>query len=100
MIVTWAFTFLFVCLAGYITHYAITHRQELINNSYNGRQKMLLAQNQRGSIYSADGDVLARTVTDAEGNDVREYPYGNLFSHVVGMPAMGDWVWKPRQIIT
>ena len=52
----------------------MTHKQELINNSYNGRQQMLLSQNRRGSIYSADGKVLAQTVTDENGNEVREYP--------------------------
>ncbi len=89
MIVTWAFTLLFLCMAGYITHYAITHQQELINNSYNGRQQMLLAQNRRGKIYSADGEVLAQTVTDEEGNEKRQYPYQNLFSHVVGYASNG-----------
>ena len=89
MIVTWAFTLLFLCMAGYITHYAITHQQELINNSYNGRQQMLLAQNRRGKIYSADGEVLAQTVTDEQGNEKRQYPYQNLFSHVVGYASNG-----------
>ena len=88
-IVAWAFALLFLVMTGYIAHYSVTHKQELINNSYNGRQKMLLAQNRRGSIYSANGDVLARTVTDAAGNDVREYPYGNLFSHVAGYASNG-----------
>lgn len=89
MLVTWAFTLLFLCMAGYITHYAITNRQELINNSYNGRQQMLLAQNRRGRIYSADGEVLAQTVTDEEGKEKRQYPYQNLFSHVVGYASNG-----------
>lgn len=89
MIVTWGFTFLFLCMAGYITHYAITHRQELINNSYNGRQQMLIAQNRRGRIYAAGGNILAQTVEDEEGNEKREYPYQNLFSHVVGYASNG-----------
>lgn len=89
MLVTWAFTLLFLCMAGYITHYSVTHRQELINNSYNGRQQTLLAQNRRGSIYSADGNVLAQTIVDEEGNEKREYPYQNLFSHVVGYATNG-----------
>ena len=62
MSVTVFFTCLFLALAGYITHYSVTHQQELINNSYNGRQQMLLAQNRRGSILSADGEILAKTV--------------------------------------
>ncbi len=89
MIVTWGFTILFLCMAGYITHYAITHRQELINNSYNGRQQMLIAQNRRGRIYAAGGNILAQTVEDEEGNEKREYPYQNLFSHVVGYASNG-----------
>lgn len=89
MAVTWAFTILFLSMIGYITYYSVTHKQELINNSYNGRQQMLLSQNRRGSIYSADGEVLARTVEDENGKEVREYPYENLFAHVVGYSVNG-----------
>ncbi len=89
MLVTWAFVLLFLGMAGYITHYSITHKQELINNSYNGRQQILLAQNRRGSIFSAGGEVLARTVEGEDGKEVREYPYQNLFSHVVGYATNG-----------
>lgn len=87
--VTVCFTVLFVAMLGYITHYSVTNKQELINNSYNGRQQMLLAQNRRGTVFSENGEVLARTVTDEEGNEVREYPYENLFSHVVGYSVNG-----------
>lgn len=88
LLVTWLFTGLFLCLIGYITYYSATHKQELINNSYNGRQQMLLAQNRRGPILAADGSVLARTV-EINGKDVREYPYENLFSHVIGYATNG-----------
>lgn len=89
MLVMWAFTLLLLCMAGYITHYSLTHKQELINNSYNGRQQALLAQNRRGRIYSADGSILAQTVVNDEGNEKREYPYQNLFAHVVGYAVNG-----------
>lgn len=89
MAVTWSFTLLFLGMIGYITYYAMTHQQELINNSYNGRQQILLAQNRRGTIYSADGNILAKSVENEEGEEVREYPYGNLFSHVVGYSVNG-----------
>lgn len=88
-IVMWMFVLLFLGMAGYITHYSVTNHQELINNSYNGRQQALLAQNIRGRIYSADGSVLAQTITDEEGNEIREYPYQNLFAHVVGYASNG-----------
>lgn len=88
-IVTWVFALLFLGMTGYITYYSATHKQELINNSYNGRQQILIAQNRRGRIFSAEGDVLAQTITDGEGNEKREYPYQNLFSHVVGYASNG-----------
>lgn len=87
--VMWVFTLLFLCMSGYITAYSVTHKQELINNSYNGRQQILIAQNSRGRIFSADGQVLARTGEDEEGKEKREYPYQNLFSHVVGYASNG-----------
>ena len=89
MRVTWAFTLLFLCLAGYIMYYSATHKQELINNSYNGRQQMLLAQNRRGNILSRNGEILATTVVNEQGEEVRSYPYQNLFSHVVGYSVNG-----------
>jgi len=89
LIITWSFVLLFLGLAGYITYYSATHKQELINNSYNGRQQILIAQNRRGRILSANGEVLARTVEDEEGNEKREYPYQNLFSHVIGYATNG-----------
>lgn len=82
--VTVAFVVLFLFMMGYFTTYALTHREKLLNNSYNTRQQLLVAQNKRGSIYARDGEVLAETVTDKEKKEKREYPYKELFSHVVG----------------
>lgn len=89
IIVTIFFSVLVVGMSGYIGKYSISHRQELINNSYNKRSEILLAQNRRGSIYSHDGEVLAFSQEDEEGNEVRIYPYGPLFSHVVGYSING-----------
>lgn len=61
----------------------------MINNSYNSRQEILLSRNYRGTIFSKDGEILAETVLDSEQNETRSYPYGNLFSHVVGYSTQG-----------
>lgn len=87
--VTYLFVAVFLGMMYYISHYAITHKQELINNSYNGRQQILTAKNVRGTIYAADGEVLAKTATDEEGEEYREYPYANLFAHAVGYATNG-----------
>lgn len=91
MFVTYLFVAVFLGMMGYTCHYAITNRQELINNSYNGRQELLVSQNTRGTIYAAGGQVLARTQTDAEGKETREYPFDNLFAHVVGYASNGKF---------
>lgn len=87
--VTYFFAALFLALSAYIMVYAATHEEELVNNSYNPRQQMLIAQNTRGTIYSADGEALAETVAGEDGKGKREYPFSNLFSHAVGYASNG-----------
>lgn len=91
MTVTWFFVGLFFVMMGYTCHYAVTHRQTLMNNSYNTRQEILVAQNSRGTIYAAGGQILAETATDAEGKEIRVYPYANMFSHAVGYASNGKF---------
>lgn len=91
MAVTYLFVAVFLCMMGYTCHYAVTHQQELINNSYNGRQELLISQNTRGTIYAAGGQVLAETLNDENGKEIRTYPYDNLFAHVVGYASNGKF---------
>ena len=78
-------------MMGYTCYYAITNQQELINNSYNGRQELLISQNRRGTIYAAGGQVLAQTESKEDGSETRVYPYGNLFAHAVGYASNGKY---------
>lgn len=80
---------LFLCLLVYLGHFVATSEQDMINNSYNSRQQILLSRNYRGSIYSRDGDVLAETILDADEEETRNYPYKNLLSHIVGYSTQG-----------
>lgn len=83
------FIVLFICMIGYLGYFVSTSEQEMINNSYNPRQQILLSRNFRGSILSRDGEVLAQTVLDENQNERREYPFKNLFSHIVGYSTKG-----------
>lgn len=83
------FIALFLCMLGYFVYYVYAQSPEDINNSYNPRQETLAAKVIRGSILSADGDVLAKTQIDNSGNETRYYPYGPLFAHVVGYTGKG-----------
>ena len=89
--VTYLFVGLFLAMMGYTCYYAVTNQQELINNSYNGRQELFIAQNTRGAIYASGGQILAETKTDEDGTEIREYPYENLFAHVVGYATNGKF---------
>ena len=83
------FAALFLFMAGFLVYFVATNEQDMVNNSYNSRQQVLLSRNYRGTIYSRDGQVLAETVTDAAQNETRVYPFGKLFAHVVGYSTQG-----------
>lgn len=83
------FAVLFLSMMVYICSYALTHQAELFENDYNGREQMLLGQNRRGTIYAADGQILAQTVTEADGTEKRVYPFGSLFAQIVGYDVLG-----------
>lgn len=90
-VVTYFFLAIFMCMMGYFTYFQVFQSETFINSAYNGRQDLFARSVSRGEIYSADGKVLAETVTDAQGNEMRRYPYGRLFSHVVGYSVNGKY---------
>lgn len=83
------FCALFLCMSVYLVHFVATSEQDMINNSYNPRQEILLSRNYRGTIFSRDGEILAQTILDESQNETRVYPFENLFSHIVGYSTQG-----------
>lgn len=79
----------FLGMMVYLGYFVATNEQEMINNSYNSRQQILLSKNYRGTIYSADGYVLAETIIKENGAEKRNYPFENMFSHVIGFSTKG-----------
>lgn len=80
---------LFVLMLGYFTYFHVVKSNEVINSSYNKRQEILAERVIRGEIKASDGEVLARTLVDEEGKETREYPFGEVFAHVVGRYSKG-----------
>lgn len=89
MLITSCFSLLFFMMAGYLAYYLAIESESTINNSYNHRQDEFVEHIVRGSIFAADGSVLAETVTSDDGTESRNYPYGNVFAHVVGYNTHG-----------
>ena len=83
-VITYCFIGLFLCMMGYFTYFQFVKSEDFINNSYNMRQETFSTTILRGKIISADGETLAQTQAAADGKETRTYPYGSLFSHIVG----------------
>lgn len=84
MRVTTVMLVIFFAMIGYFLYFKTAQSKTAVYNQHNSRLAKLSENVVRGSIYSADGQVLAQTLQDADGNYYRNYPYGNVFSHVVG----------------
>lgn len=86
--ISYIFIGTFLALGTFICYYVATYEEEYINNSYNPRQEVLIKKNTRGTIYSRDMDILAQTQV-VNGEEIRYYPYANIFAHVVGYSTNG-----------
>lgn len=83
------FVVVFVLMAVYLGYFQIARSKDIVNNSYNVRLQDKGKNVYRGTILSADGQVLAQTVLDENGDEVRRYPYGSMFAHSVGYSTVG-----------
>lgn len=87
--ITYGFVALFIVMMGYLVYFNQVRARDFVRNSHNARLDSMADRVTRGEIVDKDGEVLAKTVTDEDGNEYREYPYGKLFSHVIGYDVKG-----------
>ena len=83
------FAFIFLCMIFFLYHFIRYDSKDFIYNSFNARFSVFADDVVRGSIYTADGKVMAQTSKDDEGNEIRVYPDERLFSHEVGYVGKG-----------
>ena len=83
------FVALFICMMGYISYFNVVKSRDIIRSPYNARQDSMADRVVRGKILDRTGKVLAQTNVAEDGTETREYPYGNMFAHVVGYTAQG-----------
>lgn len=86
---TYVIVFLFLCMIGYEGFFLSQKRDEIINNTYNSRLDSFADRVIRGDILSSDGQILAQTQQQEDGTELRSYPCGDLFAHVIGYSSMG-----------
>ena len=70
-------------MMGYIAYFNVVKSREIIRNSHNARLDSLADRVVRGKILDKNGKVLAQTNVSEDGTEIREYPYGDMFAHVV-----------------
>lgn len=79
---------LFAILIANLIFFIIYDSSNVIINSYNPRFEELEDSIIRGKILDKNSKILAETVFD-ENKEMRVYPYGNVFSHIVGYSHQG-----------
>jgi peptidoglycan glycosyltransferase len=89
MAVVYSFIILFLAIIGYMVYYNVYIKESVVNNTYNKRIEVMEQETIRGNILASDGTVLAKTVFNSDGEEERQYPYGNIFSHVIGYTYKG-----------
>lgn len=89
LIVTYVFVFLFLALILYFSYFLTVQRDSVINNAYNARLDSFADRIVRGRILGSGYEVLAETKVGEDGSEQRNYPYNNLFAHVVGYTGKG-----------
>lgn len=87
--ITYIFVILFLALIGYLIKFTVFDREQVIENSHNKRQTTFSEKVLRGRIISSNNKVLAFSTENGDQSQSRQYPYGRMFSHVVGYDKKG-----------
>ena len=86
-IVAIIYMLVFGLTVGYMGYFVLTAPNDtrITENSYNlARVNAKSETITRGDIVSSDRVVLATTIQNEDGEELRYYPFDNLFAHVVG----------------
>lgn len=83
------FAAIFVAMIVYLARYVQSGSRDFIYNSYNSRFSVFADDVTRGSIYTSDGHVIAKTAYNSEKKEIRTYPDERLFCHSVGYVDKG-----------
>ncbi|QEK12826.1 penicillin-binding protein A [Crassaminicella thermophila] len=77
------FCAMFISLVMYLSYFEIFQASKIVKNSYNKRQWVNEEYVLRGIIADRNGKTLASS-EKIEGNQIRHYKFGRLYSHIIG----------------
>jgi peptidoglycan glycosyltransferase len=89
IVITYMMITLYMCLMAYVIYFMQFKAETVIANTRNVRQDSFAESVERGNIVTSDGEVIAYSDTDEDGNTTRHYPYARMFSHLVGYDGYG-----------
>ncbi len=89
VVISYAFALIFFAMIGYLVYFMMVDSTGVIANSANKRQDSFADKVVRGSIITSDGEVIAQTKVSKSGEETRDYPHDEMFSHVVGYTKYG-----------
>ena len=81
---TYFFVILFIALIAYVIYFTVVRARTVVNSPYNQRQDSLCGDRSPGGHCGQKRERLATTTVGDDGSETRSYPYGIVFSHVVG----------------
>lgn len=81
------FVVLYMLIVVYMFSYGLYKKEDILNSEYNNRLSKMESMTVRGNIYSNNGSIIA--TNDNMNSQKRIYPFGKLFSHVVGYNSNG-----------
>ncbi|MCI6859309.1 MAG: penicillin-binding protein 2 [Eubacterium sp.] len=80
---------LFAGLIAYLVKFDVMDSQAIMTNPYNKRYTSMAEQTKRGKILSANDKILAYSDSNEAGDEIRRYPYENMFAHIIGYASYG-----------
>lgn len=82
--VFWMISLTFFLILAAMIKLTVFDRWEIASSSYNPRMYYEDANIQRGEVKDINGQVIAESVLDANGNYIRQFPRARMAAHITG----------------
>lgn len=85
----WLYALIFLIMIVYLLKLCLYDSHSFVANPFNPRLSQSYEGIKRGSIYDANGDVIAEDVKQEDGSFKRVYQNAEYYAHVVGYTVKG-----------